>query len=193
MVLFFLLPINSIQVQGDMERLDLNDSEESDLEITEIPSLSQFLLTAADIADLHLTAKLVVLSAYSSEGRGGRITTDGVLGIAKAFLAAGAQSVLIPMWPVSDLANASLMRGMYESLLRGTKASGALTDGMRYVQEERQFSHPSNWAGFTLIGCDVRLSNKSAMFGNALGDLLMTPMKCREALRVLLHLVSNVQ
>ena len=45
---------------------------------------------------------------------------------------------------------------------------------------------------YMLLGCDVRLSNKSAMFGNALGDLLTTPTRCREALRVLLHLVSRL-
>ncbi|XP_071789683.1 tetratricopeptide repeat protein 28-like isoform X3 [Asterias amurensis] len=177
---------------GALEHLDLTDSEESDLESNpDTPALSEFLLTAADILDLQLTAKLVVLSAYASETRSGRITTDGIVGLARAFLAAGAQSVLVPLWYVPEPANKIFMKGLYESLLQGTKASMAVSDAMHSVQEFKQFAHPSNWSGFMLLGCDVRLSNKSAMFGNAIGDLLMSPTKCREALRVLLHLIEK--
>ncbi|XP_038059713.1 tetratricopeptide repeat protein 28-like isoform X2 [Patiria miniata] len=177
---------------GALEHLDLTDSEESDLDSNpDTPALSEFLLTAADILDLQLTAKLVILSCYASETRSGRITADGIVGLARAFLAAGAQSVLVPLWYVPEPANKIFMKGLYESLLLGTKASVAVGNAMRSVQGFKQFAHPSNWSGFMLLGCDVRLSNKSAMFGNAIGDLLTTPTKCREALRVLLHLIEK--
>ena len=120
---------------GALEHLDLTDSDESDLESNpDTPALSDFLLTAADILDLQLTAKLVVLSAYASETRSGRVTTDGIIGLARAFLAAGAQSVLVPLWYVPEPANKIFMKGLYESLLQGTKASIAVSDAMHSVQ-----------------------------------------------------------
>lgn len=68
---------------------------------------------------------------------------------------------------------------------------------MQTVQHTKHFAHPANWAGFLLIGGNVRLSNKVALIGQALCELMKTPEKCRDALRVCLHLVSaekiNVQ
>ena len=61
---------------------------------------------------------------------------------------------------------------------------------MKTVQNSRQFSHPSNWASWMLIGNDVKLSSKVALMGHALCELLQTPSKSREAMRVVLHLVS---
>ncbi|XP_063965806.1 tetratricopeptide repeat protein 28-like isoform X1 [Lytechinus pictus] len=179
------------------EQLDLNDMNSPEPHgrngsRPDIPSLSDFLLTAADILDLHLTAKLVVLSPYGNEGRGGaRITSDSVIGLARSFLAAGAQSVLVPLWSMPESAVQVFIRALYDKLLGGSKASLAVAEAMKSVREVKQFAHPSNWAGFALVGCDARLSNKSAMFGNALGDILTTPSKCRDALRVLLHLIEK--
>lgn len=61
---------------------------------------------------------------------------------------------------------------------------------MQTVQHTKHFAHPANWAGFLLVGANVRLSNKVAMMGQALCELLKTPDRCRDALRVTLHLVS---
>ena len=144
---------------GNMECHDLNDNEQDDPEShPEIPPLSDFLFTAADILDLRLTAKLVVLSAYSSDGRGGgRITADSVIGLARAFLAAGAQSVLVPLWPVAEASNKIFMRTLYNTLLQGTKASVAIGDAMQSVRENKQFVHPSNWAGYVALSL-IRLT-----------------------------------
>ncbi len=73
---------------------------------------------------------------------------------------------------------------------QGTKSSRALCDAMKAVQTTRQFSHPANWAGWVLIGSDVKLSSKVALMGHALSQLLRSPSKSREAMRVVLHLVS---
>jgi hypothetical protein len=60
------------------------------------------------------------------------------------------------------------------------------------VQHTKHFAHPANWAGFVLVGTgDVRLSNKVALMGQALAELLRTPDRCRDALRVTLHLVEK--
>lgn len=63
---------------------------------------------------------------------------------------------------------------------------------MQTVQHTKHFSHPSNWAGYFLIGSDVRLSSKVALMGQALCELLKTPDRCRDALRVTLHLVRII-
>lgn len=62
---------------------------------------------------------------------------------------------------------------------------------MQTVQHTKHFAHPANWAGFLLIGGNVRLSNKVALLGHALCELLRTPERCRDALRVCLHLVEK--
>ena len=57
------------------------------------------------------------------------------------------------------------MKALYSSLLQGARVSRALADAMTTVQTTKQFQHPANWAGFILIGSDVKLSNKVAMMG----------------------------
>lgn len=61
---------------------------------------------------------------------------------------------------------------------------------MQTVQNTKHFAHPANWGGFVLVGMDVKLSSKVALMGSALCELLRTPDTCRDALRVVLHLVS---
>lgn len=68
----------------------------------------------------------------------------------------------------------------------------ALTEAMQTLQHTKHFNHPSNWAGFLLIGANVRLSNKVALIGQALCELVKSPEKCRDALRVCLHLVCSI-
>nr|XP_002733822.1 PREDICTED: tetratricopeptide repeat protein 28-like [Saccoglossus kowalevskii] len=167
-------------------------SDESDLDSnSDMPALNEFLLTAADILNLELSAKLVVLSAHNHDLRIGQITSDGLIGLVRAFLTAGAQAVVVPLWPVKEVSSKLLMREFYTHLLQGTVTSYALNEAMRSVHAVKQYSHPANWAGFMVIGGDVKLSNKTMMFGNALGEVLSTPTKCREAMRVLLHLVEK--
>lgn len=75
------------------------------------------------------------------------MTADGVVGLTRAFLAAGAQCVCVSLWPVPVAASKLFTHTFYASLLTGTRASAALVDAMRSVQNSKQFSHPSNWAG----------------------------------------------
>lgn len=67
----------------------------------------------------------------------------------------------------------------------------ALSEAMQTVQHTKHFAHPTNWAGFLLVGGNIRLSNKVALIGQALCELIKVPEKCRDALRVCLHLVSS--
>ncbi|KAJ8415510.1 hypothetical protein AAFF_G00424900 [Aldrovandia affinis] len=162
----------------------------SDVEsICDSPPLQEFLLTAADILDLRLPIKLVVLGSYQESNC--KVTADGVVGLTRAFLAAGAQCVLVSLWPVPVAASKVFVHAFYSALLNGTKASAALADAMKTVQSSKQFSHPSNWAGFMLIGSDVKLNSPSSLIGQALAEILQYPEKARDALRVLLHLVEK--
>ncbi|XP_024154731.1 tetratricopeptide repeat protein 28 isoform X1 [Oryzias melastigma] len=163
-----------------------SDGEEG---LCDTPPLQDFLLTAADVLDLNLTVKLLVLRSFPESS--GRITADGVVGLTRAFLAAGVQCVCVSLWPVSGAASKLFTHSFYTALLGGAKASAALTDAMKALQSSKQFSHPSNWAGYTLIGSDVKLNSPMSVVGQALAEILQHPDRARDALRVLLHLVEK--
>ncbi|XP_030383298.1 tetratricopeptide repeat protein 28 [Scaptodrosophila lebanonensis] len=152
------------------------------------PQLTDFTLAAADVRQLKLSAKLVVLSSYHSVEP---ITGAGVAQLAGSWLLAGAGAVLISLWPVPETAAKILLRAFYSALLQGARAARALAEAMQTVQHTKHFAHPANWAGFLLVGSNVRLSNKVALMGHALCELLRSPERCRDALRVCLHLVEK--
>ena len=106
------------------------------------------LLTAAEIVDMQLNAELVVLSACST-GQG-RITRDGVIGLARSFIAAGVPSVVVSLWTVPDDSTADLMIEFYQNLQKGLDKAQALRQAMLTTMEEHP--NPKNWAAFTLIG-----------------------------------------
>uniref|UniRef100_S4RFY9 Uncharacterized protein n=1 Tax=Petromyzon marinus TaxID=7757 RepID=S4RFY9_PETMA len=153
------------------------------------PPAGEFLLTAGEVASLRLAARLVVLS-WPRECCA-PLVPGGFVGLAKAFLAAGCRCVLASLWPTPAAAARVLMQAFYSALMEGVRASVALRDAMRAVQAQAQFSHPSNWAGFVLIGRDVRLNSPSALVRRALLQILQWPDRARDALRVLLHLVEK--
>lgn len=168
---------------------DLEASDEDNMANTiEVPPLSDFVLSASDILNLKLNAKLVVLSSYQSVEA---ISGTAVSELANAWLAAGARAVLISLWPVPETATKILLRAFYSALLQGARVARALAEAMQTVQHTKHFAHPANWAGFLLVGANIRLSNKVALIGQALCELLKTPDKCRDALRVCLHLVEK--
>lgn len=107
---------HSSQPEGIHEHIE---DEASDIASTiDLPALSEFLLTAADILGLKLRAKLVVVSSCHTRDHHGRANSDGVVGLTRALLAAGAQCVLVSLWPVPDTAVKILFRTFYSSLLQ---------------------------------------------------------------------------
>lgn len=154
----------------------------------------EYLLNHVDIAKLRIAARLVVISSGHcwSNTENTSATAEGVQNLAKALLNAGAQSVLIGMWAVPPTAGSILLRAFYSAMLQGARASRALAEAMQTVQHTRHFAHPANWAGWLLVGGDARLSNKVALMGQALAELLRGgPEQSRDALRVTLHLVEK--
>jgi hypothetical protein len=77
-----------------------------------------------------------------------------------SILSAGASCVLLSLWPVPLSALQILYRVFYSSLLQGTRVSTALNEAIATIQNTSQFSHPTNWAAFLLIGSDIRLSSQ---------------------------------
>lgn len=107
------------------------------------------ILTASEIAGLSLQAELVVLSACSTAQ--GRATADGVVGLSRAFIAAGAAAVVVSLWSVPDAPTASLMIDFYSHLRRSPDKAQALRQAM-LAALSRYRETPRNWAAFTLIG-----------------------------------------
>ena len=121
-----------------------------------IPTEEDFLLTMTDVLNVKIRAKLVVLSCCHS-GRG-EVKAEGVVGIARAFLGAGARSVLVSLWAIDDEATLEFMKSFYKFLVEGRSASDALNRTMNYMRESEQFSELRLWAPFILIGDDVTLN-----------------------------------
>ena len=116
------------------------------------PHEEDYLLTMAEISQVRLTAKLVVLSCCHSAR--GQVRAEGIVGIARAFLASGARAVLAALWAVEDEATMWFMNRFYEHLVHGESASESLYQAMKSMRENR-FSDVKQWAPFMLIGDDV--------------------------------------
>ena len=119
------------------------------------PIEEDFLLTMKDILNVHMRARLVVLSCCHSAR--GEIKAEGVVGIARAFLGAGARSVLVSLWAIDDEATMEFMKTFYQHLMTGKSASAALNQAMKSMRESDEFSAADYWAPFVLIGDDVTL------------------------------------
>jgi len=114
-----------------------------------------FLLTMSDVMRVQMRTGLVVLSCCHS-GRG-EIKAEGVVGIARAFLDAGARSVLVSLWAIDDEATLEYMKSVYLHLAEGRSSSDSLNRTMRCLSESEKFSEVKYWAPFVLIGDDVTL------------------------------------
>ncbi|CAH3152583.1 unnamed protein product, partial [Porites lobata] len=126
------------------------------LAISDKPEEKDFLLTMAEVLGAQLRAKLVVLSrCYSARGE---INAEGVVGITRAFLGAGARSVIASLWEISDEATQEFMRHFYEHLLAGKSASKSLHHAMKSLRKSEKFNAVEDWAPFVLIGDDVTLN-----------------------------------
>ena len=115
----------------------------------------QYILKMSDIQAAKLRARLVVLSCCHS-GQG-PVSSEGVVGMARAFLLAGARSVLSTLWAIDDEATMMFMKSFYQQLARGESASVALQRAMKCLRESHDYSAPKYWAPFVLMGDDVKI------------------------------------
>jgi CHAT domain-containing protein len=109
-------------------------------------------LRVYDVYNLRLGADLVVLSACQT-ALGGEIKGEGLIGLTRGFLYAGAPRVVASLWEVDDRATAELMRRFYEGMLgRRERAAAALRAAQIAFWRTRGWDAPYYWAAFTLQG-----------------------------------------
>ena len=119
-----------------------------------------YILKMSDIQAVKLRARLVVLSCCHS-GQG-PVSSEGVVGMVRAFLFAGARSVLSTLWAIDDEATMMFMKSFYQQLARGESASVALQRAMRCLRDSNDYSAPKYWAPFVLMGDDVKIELKKS-------------------------------
>lgn len=111
--------------------------------------LSDGWLTAVEVLELKLENALVTLSACES-GRHTVTSGDEVIGLPRAFIGAGAASVLVSLWVVHDETTVALMTHFYEYLRHGNERVAALRKAQLSIREHHP--HPYYWAPFVIIG-----------------------------------------
>lgn len=114
--------------------------------------LSDGFLRAHEIYRLSLPADLVVLSACRT-ALGREMRGEGLVGLTRGFLHAGARGVLVSLWEVEDRATAELMRRFYRGMLKeGRPPAAALRQAQASLRREPGWEAPYFWAGFVLQG-----------------------------------------
>jgi CHAT domain-containing protein len=119
------------------------------------PEEQFYMLTMKEVQETGIRAQLVVLSCCHS-GRG-EIKAEGIVGISRAFLAAGARAVVASLWAIDDKATLNFMVSFYTYLKMGESASKSLQQAMKDMREDG-YDEPRHWAPFFLIGDDVTIS-----------------------------------
>ncbi|MGK7948172.1 MAG: CHAT domain-containing protein [Xenococcaceae cyanobacterium] len=105
-----------------------------------------------EVFNLDLPADLVVLSAYET-GLGKEIRGEGLVGLTRGFMYAGATRLLVSLWKVNDAATAEFMSEFYSFILQdGLTPAEALNATQKYMQQHPDWNHPYYWAAFTLQG-----------------------------------------
>lgn len=108
-------------------------------------------LQAYEIFRLKLSADLVVLSACET-GLGEEVSGEGLVGLTRSFLYAGAPSLVVSLWRISDGVTPDLMVSFYKDLDRLHDKAEALRSAKLRMVEQRDHAHPFYWAPFILIG-----------------------------------------
>lgn len=105
-----------------------------------------------DVYNLKLDAELVVLSACQT-ALGQDIRGEGLIGLTRGFMYAGAPRVVASLWDVEDRATAELMKRFYEGMLaRKQTPARALRDAQLALIRDRRWSNPYYWGAFVLQG-----------------------------------------
>ncbi len=107
-------------------------------------------LTASEIFNMNLNAEIVGLSACKT-GLGVQSAGEGVVGLSRAFMYAGTDTVLVSLWSVADNSTYKLMVKFFEGIKRGKDKLTALKEAKNYLRNNG-YANPFYWAPFILIG-----------------------------------------
>jgi len=109
-------------------------------------------ITMQDVYRLHAPVDLVVLSACRT-GLGKDVRGEGLIGLTRGFMYAGASSVVASLWKVDDEATAELMKQFYTNMLqKGMRPAEALRSAQNTLRQNPEWQSPHFWAGFVLQG-----------------------------------------
>jgi len=109
-------------------------------------------LDLEDVYNLNLPSELVTLSACET-GLGESIKGEGLVGLTRGFMYAGALRVVASLWKVDDLATAELMAHFYAAMLEeGIQPAAALRQAEVEMWNKKRWADPYYWAAFTIQG-----------------------------------------
>ena len=134
---------------------DANQPELSGLMLSLVDANKQRLdgfVGLADIYKLNAPLDLVVLSACDS-ALGANVRGEGLIGVTRGFMYAGASSVVASYWKVNDEAGAELMKHFYANMLQHNMTPpAALRAAQNHIRQRPEWRSPYYWAGFTFQG-----------------------------------------
>jgi CHAT domain-containing protein len=135
--------------------LDSNNPELSGVVLSLVDQRGQSqngFLRLHEIYNLKLPVELVVLSACRT-GLGKDIRGEGLVGLTRGFMYAGAARIVASMWKVDDAATANLMKGFYRAMfVRGMRPAAALREAQVEMWRQKRWRSPYYWAAFVLQG-----------------------------------------
>ena len=131
---------------------------------TDTVDAKRVLIYPEEIESLNISPALVVLSSCDS-GRG-VFKADGIQGMARAFILAGAQAVLTTLWRVPDESACIFMQFFYQYLVEGVKGPEALHKAILSLRCFKKYSQYIHWGGYQLNGRELQFQvNQSSMGG----------------------------
>jgi CHAT domain-containing protein len=110
------------------------------------------VLRLRDVYGLRLPAELVVLSACNT-ALGRPVRGEGLVGIVRGFMYAGARRVVASLWKVDDVATGEMMKRFYREMLEENRSpAAALREAQVALWRRQRWSAPFYWAAFVLQG-----------------------------------------
>jgi CHAT domain-containing protein len=110
------------------------------------------VLEVSEISRLNLDCDLVVVSACQT-GRGQLLSGEGIVGLSRSFIQAGARSVVVSLWNVSDISTGQLMKSFYRNLTGGLSNVAALRKAkLQMLNSGKATRHPYYWSSFVMVG-----------------------------------------
>jgi CHAT domain-containing protein len=155
-----------LATSGELSRYRIVHFATHGLINSEHPELSGLVLSLVDengkprdgflrmheLFNLHLPADLVVLSACQT-ALGKEIKGEGLVGLTRGFMYAGAQRVVASLWQVDDQATALLMQAFYRGMLKeNLRPAAALRAAQMEMSKQKRWASPYYWAGFVIQG-----------------------------------------
>ena len=136
--------LSAILLAQDTSKVSLNSNQEDNI------------LYSGEIYNLKLNADLVVLSACET-GLGKIKEGEGVIGLSRALMYAGANNLVVSLWKVPDESTAELMVDFYRNVLRQKQSkkaaySASLRKAKLQMIESGKYSHPFYWSPFVVLG-----------------------------------------